>query len=100
MVHQPDTDAAALLEQLGALGIAGARVDADDLLVVANHLFFELTGLLPQGAVGQKLNDVLESSAAEHKAYGEGRSIASSRRAASAGCDRAGGAASPKALRL
>lgn len=72
MVHQPDTDAAALLEQLGALGIAGARVDADDLLVVANHLFFELTGLAPQGAVGQKLNDVLESSAAEHKAYGEG----------------------------
>ena len=72
LVHEPDTNAPALLEQLGALGIAGVRVDADDQVVEANELFFQLTGLPPQGASGHKLNDVLESAAAEHKSYGEG----------------------------
>lgn len=72
MVHDSETNATELLEQLGALGIAGVRVDADDQLVEANELFIQLTGLPPQGVAGQKLNDVLESVAAEHNSYGEG----------------------------
>ena len=72
MVHDPDTNAPALLEQLSALGIASVRVDADDQVVEANELFFQLTGLPQDGVSGHKLNDLLESTAAEHKSYGEG----------------------------
>lgn len=72
MVHEPDSGAAALLEQLDALSIAAVRVDADDQVVEANDLFCQLTGLPPGGMSGQKLNDVLESASVEHKSYGEG----------------------------
>lgn len=72
MVVQSDTDAAAWLEQLGALGIAGVRVDADDEVAAVNDAFFQLTGLAADQLTGRKLSDVLESGAAEHKSYGDG----------------------------
>ena len=72
MFEQSDTDAAAWLEQLGALGIAGVRVDADDEVSAVNDAFFHLTGLAADQLSGRKLSDVLESGAAEHKSYGDG----------------------------
>ena len=72
MVVQSDTDAAAWLEQLGALGIAGVRVDADDEVAAVNDAFFHLTGLAADQLAGRKLSDVLESGAADHKSYGDG----------------------------
>ncbi len=72
MVVQSDTDAAAWLEQLGALGIAGVRVDADDEVAAVNDAFFQLTGLAADQLAGRKLSDVLESGAADHKSYGDG----------------------------
>ncbi len=72
MVEQSDTDAAAWLEQLGALGIAGVRVDADDEVSAVNDAFFHLTGLAADQLSGRKLSDVLENGAAEHKSYGDG----------------------------
>jgi len=72
LVVQSDTDAAAWLEQLGALGIAGVRVDADDEVAAVNDAFFHLTGLAADQLAGRKLSDVLESGAADHKSYGDG----------------------------
>ena len=72
MVEQSKTDAAAWLEQLGALGIAGVRVDADDEVVAANDAFFQMTGIAVDLTGGRKLSDLLETSAADHKAYGDG----------------------------
>ena len=72
MVEQSDIDAAAWLEQLGALGIAGVRVDADDEVSAVNDAFFHLTGLAADQLSGRKLSDVLENGAAEHKSYGDG----------------------------
>jgi signal transduction histidine kinase/ActR/RegA family two-component response regulator len=72
LVHDTESGASALLEQLSALSIAAARVDADDQVVQTNELFCQLTGLPPEAVAGNKLNDVLESAAAEHKSYGEG----------------------------
>ncbi len=72
MLHQSDPDAFDMLEQLTALGIAGVRVDADDEVVAANELFFQLTGLPAEGVAGQKLTDLLEERSVENNDYGNG----------------------------
>ena len=68
----PETDASALLESLGALGIAAAHVDDDGRIGGVNSVFFELTGV-EQGAVIERgFNDFLDATAVEHSVYGEG----------------------------
>jgi PAS domain-containing protein len=61
-----------LLEQLGALGLAAARVDEDGYVCGANDPFLQLTGASADRLTGIGLNEFLESAAAEHKSYGDG----------------------------
>jgi signal transduction histidine kinase/ActR/RegA family two-component response regulator len=65
-------DAEALLEQLGALGLAAARVDEGGYVCGANDPFLQLTGASAERLTGIGLNEFLESAAAEHKSYGDG----------------------------
>ncbi|MEQ1609722.1 MAG: response regulator [Hyphomonadaceae bacterium] len=65
-------DAAALLEQLGALGLAAMRVDEDNLVRGANDAFLHLTGVGAATMNGASLTEFLESASAEHKSYGDG----------------------------
>ena len=66
------TDAAALLEQLGALGLAAVRVDEDNQICGVNDPFLQLTGVTAAAVTGSGLTEFLESASAEHKSYGEG----------------------------
>ena len=65
-------DAEALLEQLGALGLAAARVDEDGHVCGANEPFLQLTNASAERLTGIGLTEFLESTAAEHKSYGDG----------------------------
>ena len=73
--HPSKSDTNALLDQLAALGIAAVSVRADDAVGGANGPFFQLTGLAPETIIGQRLLDVLETGAAEHKAFGGDGSV-------------------------
>ena len=75
MLHKSGSDATPLLEQLAALGIAAVRLGQDDAVGEANELFFQLTGISPEAIIGQRLADVLESSAVEHNAYGRDAAV-------------------------
>jgi len=66
------TDAAALLEQLGALGLAALRVDEDGHVCDSNEAFRQQTGATTDNLVDVGLIEFLESASAEHKSYGEG----------------------------
>ncbi len=66
------TDASALLEQLGALGLAALRVDEDGHVCDSNEAFRQQTGATTDNLVGMGLTEFLESASAEHKSYGEG----------------------------
>ena len=65
-------DSAALLEQLGALGLAAVRVDEDGSVCGINDAFQQLTGATSELPPGLGLTEYLESASAEHKSYGEG----------------------------
>ena len=65
-------DAEALLEQLGALGLAAACVDEDGRVCGTNEPFQQLTGASVERLTGASLNEFLETTAAEHKSYGDG----------------------------
>ena len=75
MLHKSGSDATPLLEQLAALGVAAVRLGQDDAVGEANELFFQLTGISPEAIIGQRLADVLESSAVEHNAYGRDAAV-------------------------
>jgi PAS domain-containing protein len=62
----------ALLEQLGALGLAAAQVDEDGRVSRANETFVQLTGVSADRLSGAGLTEFLESISAEHKSYGDG----------------------------
>jgi signal transduction histidine kinase/ActR/RegA family two-component response regulator len=68
----PGIDATALLEQLGALGLAAVRVDEDGLVGGANDPFVQSTGVAVDQMIGRGLTEFLEASSAEHKSYGDG----------------------------
>ena len=75
MQHQPGSDPTVLLEQLAALGIAAVRLGDDDGIVAGNDLFSQLTGINADTILGQRLNDVLETAAVDHQAYGGETSV-------------------------
>ncbi|MDP3740634.1 MAG: ATP-binding protein [Hyphomonadaceae bacterium] len=67
-----ETDAAALLEPLDALGIAAAYVDEDGRISSVNPYFFDLTGVESGAVIDRGLKDFLEAASIEHNSYGDG----------------------------
>jgi signal transduction histidine kinase/ActR/RegA family two-component response regulator len=65
-------DAAALLEQLGALELAAISVDEDGCVTAANDPFLLMTGSVAETVLGANLTGFLEGASEEHKSYGDG----------------------------
>ncbi len=72
MSIETETGAAALLEQLAALGIAAVCVDDEGRVAKANSVFLSVTGVDTSAMSERSLNELLESVSSEHKSYGDG----------------------------